>query len=220
MVATGMMHFNATLRAGVRTLASVSYLACLPALSSGCATSAPIVHRVKADKATDLSGSWNDTDARLTSESLIRDCFAAAWMGDFQRQHKRLPTLRVASITNKTDEHIDAEVFIKNIEAAVILSGRARVLAQAGLETSAIDTEQARAASGRQAPGTSVQPGQELGADYVVAVRISSIIDEVTGRKTKFYKINVELISPTTGEKNWIGDYEIKKLISDKKVRW
>lgn len=188
--------------------------------SAGCASSPPVVRRVTADKATDLSGSWNDTDARLTSESLIRDCFAAAWMGDFQRQNKRLPTLRVASITNKTDEHIDAEVFIKNIEAAVIQSGRARVLAQAGLETAAIDTEQARAASGRQAHDSSVQSGKELGADYVVAVRISSILDEIAGRKTKFYKINVELISPTTGEKNWIGDYEIKKLISSKKIRW
>lgn len=211
---------NASFRARVRTLASASYFFAAVVLCAGCATSPPVVRRVNANTATDLSGSWNDTDARLTSESLIRDCFAAAWMGDFQRQHKRLPTLRVASITNKTDEHIDAEIFIKNIEAAVIHSGRARVLAQAGLETSAIDTEQARAASGRQAAGTQVQSGQELGADYVVAVRISSIIDEVVGRKTKFYKINVELISPTSGEKNWIGDYEIKKLISNKKVRW
>jgi hypothetical protein len=29
----------------------------------------------------------------------------------------------------------------------------------------------------------------------------------------------VELISPTTGEKTWIGDYEIKKRISYKKGR-
>lgn len=187
---------------------------------TACSASAPVVRRISAQTATDLSGTWNDTDARLTSESLIRDCFAAAWMGDFQRQNKRLPTIRIASITNKTDEHIDAEVFIKNIEAAVIQSGRARVLAQAGLETSAIDSEQARAASGRQAPTTSVKSGQELGADYVVAVRMSSIIDQISKKMTKFYKINVELISPTTGEKTWIGDYEIKKLISDKKARW
>lgn len=214
------MQNNTTCRALVRALASASYLAAAAALMGGCATSAPVVRRIQADKATDLSGTWNDTDARLTSESLIRDCFAAAWMGDFQRQHKRLPTLRVSSITNKTDEHIDAEIFIKNIEAAVIHSGRARVLAQAGLETAAIDTEQARAASGRQAPGTQVQSGQELGADYVVAVRISSIVDAIAKKQTKFYKINVELISPTSGEKHWIGDYEIKKLISDKKARW
>jgi PBP1b-binding outer membrane lipoprotein LpoB len=58
-----------------------------------------------------------------------------------------------------------------------------------------------------------------MGADYVVAVRISSIIDEVSDKMTKFYKINVELISPTTGEKTWIGDYEIKKRISYKKGR-
>lgn len=203
----------------VRPLSSLPYLVTALWLTTGCASQDPVVHRVAAQSASDLSGTWNDTDARLTSESLIRDCFAAEWMGEFQRQNKRLPTLRVASITNKTDEHIDAEIFIKNIEAAIIQSRRARVLAQAGLETAAIDTEQARAASGRQAPTTSVKSGQEMGADYVVAVRISSIIDEVSDKMTKFYKINVELISPTTGEKTWIGDYEIKKRISYKKGR-
>ena len=203
----------------VRPFNPLQYLVAALWLSAGCASQDPVVHRVAAQTASDLSGTWNDTDARLTSESLIRDCFAAEWMGDFQRQNKRLPTIRVASITNKTDEHIDAEIFIKNIEAAIIQSRRARVLAQAGLETAAIDTEQARAASGRQAAATSVKSGQELGADYVVAVRISSIIDEISKKMTKFYKINVELISPTTGEKTWIGDYEIKKLISYKKGR-
>lgn len=190
-------------------------------LVGGCASqNGPIIKRVAASQATDVSGTWNDTDARLTSESLIADCLSASWMGDFLRTAGRKPTLRIASITNRTDEHIDAEVFLKNIEAAIIQSGRARVLAQAGLETSAIDSEQARAASGRQAPTTSVKSGQELGADYVVAVRMSSIIDQIEGKMTKFYKINVELISPSTGEKNWIGDYEIKKLVSQKKVRW
>jgi PBP1b-binding outer membrane lipoprotein LpoB len=185
-----------------------------------CASQGPVIKRVPAQTATDLSGTWNDTDARLTSQSLIDDCFAASWMGDFLRQAGRKPAIRIASITNKTDEHIDAEVFLKNIEAAIVKSGRARVLAQAGLETSAIDSEQARAASGRQAATTSVQPGQEFGADFVVAVHMTSIVDQIEGRMTKFYKINVELISPTTGEKNWIGDYEIKKLISQKKVKW
>ena len=56
--------------------------------------------------------------------------------------------------------------------------------------------------------------------DYVVAVRVSSIIDQVEGQRAKFYKVDFELIDPTTGEKVWIGDHEIKKLVTQKAVKW
>jgi uncharacterized protein (TIGR02722 family) len=201
-------------------LPKIAPMLALCALTSACAAHPPVVRRVDAQTQTDLSGTWNDTDAHLTGQALIRDCFAATWMADFTREQKRRPTLRVASIVNKTDEHIDAQVFIKNIEAAIIESGRARVLAQAGLETSAIDIEQARAQSGRQGADTAVKAGRELGADFVVAVTVSSIVDQIEGRSTKFYKVSVELISPTTGEKSWLGSYEIKKLIGAKNAKW
>jgi uncharacterized protein (TIGR02722 family) len=186
----------------------------------GCAGPDVQVSRVAAGTATDLSGRWNDTDARLTSESLIQECFASAWIVNFMEEQGRKPSIRVRSVVNKTDEHIDAQVFIKNIERALVNSGKARVLAQEGSELSAVDSEQERAVSGKQSDDTAVSVGQETGADFVVSVRVGSILDQVDGRKTKFYKINFELISPTTGEKAWMGDYEIKKLVSQRSVGW
>jgi hypothetical protein len=128
--------------------------------------------------------------------------------------------VRVRGITNKTDEHIDAQIFVKSIEAAMVNSGKVTVLAQEGAETEVMDQEQVRAGSGRQASNTPVVLGHETGADFVVAVRMASVLDQVEGKQVKFYKINFELVSPTTGEKAWIGDYEIKKLVSQGKVTW
>ena len=189
-------------------------------MAAGCAGPSRQVKRVDVTTQTDLSGKWNDTDARLTSDSLITECFGAGWLPDFTQSQGRKPSVRVRGIVNKTDEHIDAQVFIKNIERAMVNSGKVKVLAQEGSELSSVDSEQARASSGHQADDTPVSVGNETGADFVVAVRLASILDQVEGERAKFYQVNFELISPTSGEKAWIGEKQIKKLITQDRAGW
>ena len=196
-------------------LVSMSMMACISTRGNSRQ-----VTRVSADSQTDLSGNWNDTDARMVSDALLRDCFASAWIQNFVQEEGRKPAIRVRSIVNKTDEHIDSQVFIKNIERAVINSGKARVLAQKGAELGAVEEEQDRAVSGRLSDDSSVSVGNETGADYVVSVRVTSILDQVRGKQAKLYKVNMEMLHSSTGEKVWIGDHEIKKLVSQSRVRW
>lgn len=178
------------------------------------------VTRVASDTQTDLSGKWNDTDARMVSDALLNDCFGSAWIQNFVQENGRKPAVRVRSVVNKTDEHIDSQVFIKNIERAMINSGKARVLAQKGAELGAVEEEQDRAASGRLGDDSDVSIGNETGADYVVSVRVTSILDQVAGKQAKLYKVNMEMLHSTSGEKVWIGDHEIKKLVSQARVSW
>ena len=198
----------------------VIMVSCVSVSLAACVTPGRQVTRVGADTQTDLSGKWNDTDARMVSDALLRDCFASAWIQNFVQEEGRKPAIRVRSVVNKTDEHIDSQVFIKNIEKAVLNSGKARILAQKGAELGAVDEEQGRAASGRQSDDSGVAVGNETGADFVVAVRVTSILDQVEGKRAKLYKVNFEMLHSTTGEKVWIGDHEIKKLISQGRVSW
>lgn len=170
----------------------------------------PKVQRLEVHTQTDLSGRWNDTDAHLTSQALIYACFAAPWLGDFTARVGRKPAVRVAEVTNQTDEHIDAQLFVVDFERAMINSGKAQVLAQGGSEQAAIDAEHARGQAARQV----VRPPSELNADYVVAVRLNAVLDEIEGKAAKLYKVAFELIDPHTGEKVWIGDHELKKLVT------
>jgi PBP1b-binding outer membrane lipoprotein LpoB len=188
---------------------------------AGCASSGrPIAVRVGTDTTIDLSGKWNDADARRTSDALISDCLSSAWLPVFTAQKNRRPAVRVRGIVNHTDEHIDAEMFIKTIERAMVNSGRVRVLAQEGVELSSMDAEQARAASGRQAADTSVRASSEVGADFVVAVRMASVIDQIEGQHVKLYQVDFELIDPTVGDKIWIGEHKIKKFVYQDGMRW
>ncbi len=178
------------------------------------------VTREKAGTGRELSGNWSAVDAKETSEALIKDCFASPWLGEFSDEQGRKPRIRVDvnAITNKTDEHIDAQNFIKSIERAMLNSGKVSVLAQTGVETKAVRGEQDDAVGGRVDEGASV--GSEKGADFMVTVRIGSILDQAEGQKVKFYKVNFELLNATTKEKVWIGDHEIQKFVTQSRASW
>ncbi len=185
-----------------------------------CAGPSRNVQRVASDTQTDLSGKWNDTDARLTSEALIGQCFSAPWLADFVQEQGRKPTMRVRTIINKTDEHIDAQVFVKNIERAMVNSGKVKVVAQEGSELGSVNSEQDYGAGGRVSDESAPSLGNQTGGDFVLVGRMASILDQVEGKRAKFYKITFELINATSSEKAWIGDHEIKKIITQDSVGW
>lgn len=186
---------------------------------AGCGSSRH-VQRVGADTQTDLSGDWNDTDARMTSEALIKQCFEAAWLGNFVNESGRQPNVGVARIVNKSDEHIDAGVFVKNIERAMVNSGKVSVVAAEGHEMEAVQGAVQEGASGMVSEDSAPSVGQWAGKDFVMVGRVTSIVDQVQGQRTKFYKITFELINTTTRKKVWIGDHEIKKVVTQARARW
>ncbi len=180
----------------------------------GCGEKKQVQRQDPATSQTDLSGNWNDTDARLTSEALIKQCFEAPWFKKFAQSEGRPPKIRVRNIVNKTDEHIDAQIFVKNIERAMVNGGDVEVVAQRGAETDAMRDEQDEGASGRVSDESAASIGNEEGADFVLVGRMASIIDQVEGQKAKLYKVTFELIGASSGKKAWIGDHEIKKVIT------
>jgi uncharacterized protein (TIGR02722 family) len=198
----------------------ISMVGLLGAGIFGCGGPSQNVQRVATDSTTDLSGKWNDTDARLTSEALIKDCFSAPWLEKFTQKKGKQPTVRVRGIVNKTDEHIDAQVFVKNIERAMVNSGKVDVVSQEGNEMSSVSAEQKFGTSGEVSDESAPSVGNRTGADYVLVGRMASILDQIEGKAAKFYKITFELIDSTTDKKVWMGDHEIKKLIQQKSASW
>jgi penicillin-binding protein activator len=177
------------------------------------------VTRNKPGEAAELSGNWSAVDAKETSEALIKDCFGQGWLEEATKNLGRKPQIRVAGIVNKTDEHIDAQIFMKNLEKAMVNSGKVSVLAQEGNELESTRAERKKATSG-ESEADNVSVGNAKLGDFAIAVRMSSILDQVEGVKTKFYKINAELLNTTTDEKVWVGDHEIQKTVEQAKAGW
>ncbi len=187
-------------------------------LMAGCA-SGPVVERKAVDTTIDLSGRWNDTDSRMVSEEMIKDCLNRPWLERFKIKHGgEIPTVIVGRVKNRSHEHINVQTFVKDLERALINSGQVQFVASKG-ERAGIREERkdmAKHASDETMKG----PGQETGADFMLIGVINTIRDDIGKKAVMYYQTNLELINLASNIKVWIGENKIKKLIKKKSVKW
>lgn len=172
----------------------------------------PKVSRVSETSVTDLSGRWNETDSRLTAEDITAELMDHSWYSTFASENGgKKPVIIVGMITNKSHEHIPAETFSKDIEKAIINSGRMK-LVQAGNMREEIRAERADQQN-FASQSTMKKFGLENGADFMLQGTINSIVDSNKKEKTIYYQVDLELTNIQTNDKVWIGDKKIKKYI-------
>jgi len=175
---------------------------------AGCSRS---VKRIDPNTTTDLSGRWNDTDSRLTSQAMIEEMFGRQWAVVFEQSHGKKPVIVVGLVNNKSHEHISVETFIKDLERAIINNGSIR-LVEAGESREELRRERA----GQQefaSPETAKRWGRELGADFMLQGTVNSIVDGYKRNKAVYYQIDLTLANIETNERVWMGNKQIKKMI-------
>ena len=195
-------------------------LALLLVAGASFACSNKHVTRVEPDTVTDLSGAWNDTDSRLVANALITQSVSGPWLERYYNNHGGdAPAVIVGEFRNRTNEHIEVTVFVRDVEHAYINSGLVSVVA------SSEEREEVRGERDDQQEfaraDTRARLGQELGANYILQGDLTSIQDEETttrfgvSRKEKivFYQVDARLIDLETNVVVWAGQHEIKKYI-------
>lgn len=171
------------------------------------------VTRVSTDKQIDLSGRWNDTDSKLVAEEMIKDALGRPWRETYFNKYNKKPTVIIGMVTNKSSEHIESEVYIKDMEREFINSGMIRVVQNSDFREK---MRQERADQGQySSPETAKKWGKELGADFMMFGTINSITDVYNKKRVNYYKVNLELTDMETNEIVWIGNKEIKKFIEN-----
>jgi uncharacterized protein (TIGR02722 family) len=191
---------------------------------AGCASSGgSSVRRVPVDEATDLSGRWNDTDARLVAEAMIDDVLRGGWLFDYQQgaaSAEAKPVVIVGPVENRTMEHIDTGVFIKDLERELVNAGEVTFVAapteREALRAERLDQQQ------YASPETAAALARELGADYMLLGAIRSIVDEAPDgeQAAVFYTVDLELVDIESNAKAWIGTKKIKKVVARGRYRW
>lgn len=185
-------------------------------LLAGCASSSKVVSRISPDSVTDLSGRWNDTDSRLVSEEMIRDCFGQSWAMDHVEKTGKKPVVIVGVIRNRSSEHIAVGTFVGDIERALINSGKIKMVANPEEREQVRDerSDQQNNASDE----TAKRWGIEKGADYMMGGVINTITDEENGSTVIYYQVDLNLIHLEDNSKVWLGQKKIKKFIGRRKV--
>ena len=176
------------------------------------------VTRVDANKVTDLSGNWNDTDSRLVAQEMVQDVLSRNWLSNFTRKNGKPPTVIVGSVRNLSHEHINTRTFIADIERELINSGDVNFVASAG-ERQEIRSER-KDQDLNASEATRKAMGQEVGADFMLQGTINSIVDAVSGEQARFYQIDLNLIDLASNRKVWLGQKKIKKTIEKSGIRW
>jgi len=194
----------------VRKLRSAVCFVILPLLIIDCGGTK--VARVESDSTMDLSGKWNDTDSRLVSEEMIKDALNQAWIHRWEAQNpNKQPTVIVGKVVNKSHEHINVETFSKDIERALLNSGRVNFVASKS-ERDQIREERADQQEFASA-ATRSDFGEERGADLMMSGSINTIVDQEGKKAVIYYQINMELTNLESNQKAWIGEKKIKKYI-------
>lgn len=178
-------------------------------ITSSCARRK--VTRIDPDRVTDLSGRWNNTDARLTAETIADQALTGRWLNEFILSKNQRPVIVVGTIRNNSHEHIDTEIFIKDIERAFLKSQSIR-LVQAGDKRNELRGERADQQD-FASTSTMKRWGQELGADFIMQGSVKSIVDSYRRERTTYWQVDIELTNLETNEIVWIGDYKGKKYI-------
>ncbi|MFH1784531.1 MAG: penicillin-binding protein activator LpoB [bacterium] len=180
----------------------------------GCATK---VKRVEVDEVIDLTGNWNDTDSRLVSEEMIKDCLARPWRAAFSMAAGRQPKVIVGTVRNRSQEHIATQTFVKDLERELINSGLVGFVAnkeeREEIREEKLDQEEFSRAE------TVKEMGQETGADFMLQGQINTIIDHAGKKAVKYFQVELELVNILTHEKAWIGQKKIKKFVTRPKFK-
>ena len=171
------------------------------------------ISRIDPGQQTDLSGRWNDTDSRLVAEAMMNDVLQRQWLKEFTAEKGKKPVVIVGMVRNSSHEHIDAEMFIKDLERHFINTSTVRIVQNSIFREKLRDerADQQQYAS----PETQKKWARELGADYMMFGTINSIVDSYDKEKAVYYQIDLELAHLETNEIAWIGSKKIKKFITN-----
>lgn len=171
------------------------------------------IERVDPKETIDLSGRWNDTDARLVAEEMIKDVLNRPWRTRFETQFGKPPRIIVGTVVNKSSEHIASETFINDIERELLNSGLIKLAQGKDFR------EEVRKERGDQqefaSSETTKKWKKELGADFMLQGTINSIVDQYNKQKTVTYQIDLKLTDLETNDISWIGQKKIKKYIEN-----
>ncbi|MEZ8143511.1 penicillin-binding protein activator LpoB [Enterovibrio norvegicus FF-33] len=129
------------------------------------------------------------------------------------------PIVFVESIKNKTAEHIDTESITDSISTRMLKSGKFRFVDMTRVEAvrDQLDFQNNDALVN---PGTAIQFGKMVGAQYMLYGNLSSINKSAGSDQDVYYKMTMRLMDLESGLIEWADETEIRKKQSKSLIGW
>lgn len=123
------------------------------------------------------------------------------------------PILVVYGVNNRTSEHIDTMGFTDKLEVALLKTGKVQLVNKAQREN--VEKEVGYSNSGKVDPAMRIQVGKQIGAEYMLTGRFTSIDRKepkgIRLRKGRllYYQLTLELTNMTTNMIEWKDEVEV-----------
>lgn len=176
------------------------------------------VARVDTSTTIDISGRWNDADSRMAADELIEDCLSRPWLTRARADKGGNPTVIVGYVRNLSNEHLNTNVLVEDLQRALINSGRVDFVASSyerdGLREERLDQAVNASEETRKAHG------QETGADFMLSGSVNTIEDREGKNSVVLYQVDMKLLDMTSNRIVWTGQKKIKKTVKRSASKW
>ena len=129
------------------------------------------------------------------------------------RKNGKKPDIIVGRVLNKSQEHINTETFVKDLERALLNSGKVSFVAsraeRQGIREERGDQTVHSTQSSRKASR------QEAGADFMIIGQINTIFDTEKKKRIAFYQVELEAVKMTNNRKVWIGQKKDQEIYQE-----
>lgn len=197
----------------LKTSVKFSAIACLLFAFSACGPKAFVKGQYDDTERENLmNDQWSETDMQVSVKSMV----ASLVQHNSIAGARKMPTVMVTNLQNKTSEHIDTQSIMDMVRVELTNSGKVQFVDKEARED--ISNEYDYQNSGMVSEETKKTPGGQTGADYIINGRMDSIVQEVGKDKTVYYKLTLNLTNLKTGIISWTNHKEIRKTFKKKSV--
>lgn len=177
---------------------------------SACA-SEPNVQYGDPNAVETVTSAWGSTDLQNTAEAMTQSLLDSRWIS----RTVQPPKVRLRTVRNLTDEHIDTKGITDKIRVKLLQSGQVRFLADdANLDEVFAERDLTEAVTRREANKLLAD------TDYIVTGTVRSIRKVTRNQADVYYQITLELVDPQSGELVWADEKEIRKTSNNPTVGW
>lgn len=159
-----------------------------------------------------MNDQWSETDMQEAVKTMVESMVRHPAVADA----KKMPTVMVTNLQNKTSEHIDTQSIMDMVRVDLTNSGRVQFVDKEARED--ISNEYDYQNTGIVSAETKKSPGGQIGADFIINGRLDSIVQEVGKDKSVYYKLTLNLTNLKTGVISWTNYKQIRKVFKKKSI--
>ncbi len=181
---------------------------------SACATTRDI----DPDSSIHYDASYDFSDKKQIVNHLSQNLL------DYVDLNNSRPVLISYGIGNETSEHINTGGISDDIRLVLVQSGKYQLINES--QRANIQSETGFQKTGAVAPSQRIAEGRQLGADYILAGTLRSIVKDqprqfrLNKKKLVHYSLNLELTDTQTGAVSWADKVEIARESSRPIIGW